>query len=320
MTIRNQPSRSRGIDRFESMQLLLKVVETGSLSAASRDLDIPIATVSRHLSELEAQLGARLLVRSSRRTMLTEAGEAYVASIRGILDLLRQAEQAAAGAYSEAKGAIYMTAPVVMGRTHIGPLIAEFLQMHPEVDVRLQLSDKVIPLVDKQLDLAIRIGHLPDSTLIASEVGSVRRVTCASPRYLARRGMPRVPDDLAVHDCVTFDNLATPEAWRFMEGGTTRSVPVRSRLVVSAAEAALDAAEAGLGITRLLSYQVGDAVRRGGLEIVLERYELPAWPVHVVYQGLQRMPRRLAAFLEFVTPRLRARLSEEASSFDRRVV
>src|ERR1700744_4093544 len=261
------------MDRFESMSLLLKVVETGSLSAASRELDIPLATVSRHLSELETRIGAQLLVRSSRRTTLTETGLTYVASARRILEQLKDAELAASGAYSEPKGTLFITAPMVLGRTHMAPLVAEFLQAYPQIDVCMHLCDEISPLIDRQIDLAVRIGHLPDSGLIAAEIGSVRRVTCASPAYLAKRGIPQTPGDLAHHDCVPFDNLASPDFWRTADEQADRAIPVRSRLVVNTADAALRAAEEGVGMTRLLSYMVVNSVREGRLSIVLQPFE-----------------------------------------------
>lgn len=299
------------MDRFESMSLLLKVVETGSLSAASRELDIPLATVSRHLSELETRIGAQLLVRSSRRTTLTETGLTYVASARRILEQLKDAELTASGAYSEPKGTLFITAPMVLGRTHMAPLVAEFLQAYPEIDVRMHLCDEISPLVDKQIDLAVRIGHLPDSGLIASEIGVVRRVTCASPAYLAKRGVPQTPGDLANHDCVTFDNLASPDFWRTADEQTDRAIPIRSRLVVNTADAALRAAEDGVGLTRLLSYMVVGSVREGLLSIVLQPFEASPWPVHLVYPKQQPSPRKLSAFLAFAIPRLRARFAME---------
>jgi len=297
------------MDRFESMSLLLKVVEAGSLSAASRELDVPLATVSRHLSELEARIGAQLLVRSSRHSALTDAGLVYVASVRRILEQLKDAELTAAGAYSEPKGTLFITAPIVLGRTHMTPLISEFLQAYPQIDVRMQLSDQILPLVEKQIDLAVRIGPLPDSGLIATEMGAVRRVTCASPAYLARRGIPERPEDLIDHDCVTFDNIALPDAWRFQEGSHCRTVPVHSRLVVNTAEAVLRAAEEGVGLARLLSYQIVEPVQQGRLVVVLQPFELPPWPVHFVYLGQQLLPRKLVAFLDFCLPRLRARFA-----------
>ena len=299
------------MDRFESMSLLLKVVETGSLSAASRELDIPLATVSRHLSELETRIGAQLLVRSSRRTTLTVTGLTYVASARRILEQLKDAELTASGAYSEPKGTLFITAPMVLGRTHMAPLVAEFLQAYPEIDVRMHLCDEISPLVDKQIDLAVRIGHLPDSGLIASEIGVVRRVTCASPAYLAKRGVPQTPGDLANHDCVTFDNLASPDFWRTADEQADRAIPIRSRLVVNTADAALRAAEDGVGLTRLLSYMVVGSVREGRLSIVLQPFEASPWPVHLVYPKQQPSPRKLSAFLAFAIPRLRARFAME---------
>jgi DNA-binding transcriptional LysR family regulator len=303
------------MDRFDSMRLLLKVVETGSLSGASRALDIPLATLSRHLNELEARLGAQLLARSSRRTSLTDAGHAYVSAIRDILERLQDAEEAAAGATREPRGTLSLTAPIVMGRTYLAAILADFLHVHPHIDVRLHLGDQILALSEKQIDVALRVGVLPDSGLVATEVGTVRRITCASPAYLASRGTPATPNDLAGHDCVTFDNLASAEVWRFRDGGTVCSVGVRSRMVVTTAEAALAAAEAGLGLTRLLSYQVTHALASGRMAVVLKEYEPAPWPVHLVYSGQQAPPRKLGAFLAFAAPRLRAQLAEDAERF-----
>jgi DNA-binding transcriptional LysR family regulator len=300
------------MDRLDSMSTLLAVVEAGSLSAASRQLGTPLATVSRRVSELEAHLKTRLLNRSSRRLTLTEAGRSYVAACKRILEDLGEAERAATGEYSAPKGDLVVTAPIVFGRLHVLAVVLDFLQTYPDIDVRIVLADRVFNLVEDHVDLAVRIGDLPDSSLVATRVGSVGRVVCASPAYFAARGTPQIPADLGRHDCVTFDGLAAPDAWMFTTGKSTLSVAVRSRLVVNTAEAAVDAAIAGVGITRVLSYQIAGATRAGALAVALRAFEPAPAPVSLVYTGQPLLPLKLRAFLDFAAPRLKQRLSEAA--------
>lgn len=294
------------MDRFESMQVVVAAVDAGSLSAAGRRLGMPLATVSRKVSELEAQLKTRLLNRTSRKVTLTEAGELYVAASRRILDEVHEAERAASGEYSAPKGDLVITAPVVFGRLHVLPVVTDFLKAHPEIDIRLLLSDRLAALLEERIDVAVRIGELPDSSLIAARVGSIRHVVCASPAYFAARGRPARPADLATHDCITFEGLASPGSWNI--GKKDKSVVVHSRLVVNTAEAAIDAAIAGLGITRVLSYQVANAVAAGTLATVLQEFEPSPWPVSLVFGGQRPLPQKLRAFLSFATPRLKEAL------------
>lgn len=304
------------MDKLGAMAILLKTVEAGSLSAAAKQLNVPLATVSRRIAELEAHLRTRMLNRSSRRLGLTEAGRLYVEASRQILEQVEEAERAATGIHKDPRGQLTVTAPVVFGRTHMIPIVAEFLAQYPEIDLKLILADRLLGLLDAGVDVALRIGELGDSSLIALKVGAVRRVTCASLSYLAARGRPLRPEDLRDHACVTFDNLASPVAWRFASPKGDVMVPVHSRLVVTTAEAAIEGAVAGLGLTRLLSYQVAEAKRAGALETVLEDYELPAWPVSLVYPGQQLLPRKTRAFLDFAAPRLKVRLQEDAALFE----
>lgn len=296
------------MDRFDAMSVLLSVAETGSLSAAGRRLGIPLSTVSRKVSDLEAHLGARLLVRSTRSVTLTEAGKAYMVAARRILEDLAEAERVAAGEYAVVKGELVITAPIVFGRLHILPVVTAFLRIYPEADVRLELADRLLHLVDDHVDLALRIGDLSDSSHVAMKVGTIRRVVCASPEYLARRGVPRNPSDLAEHDIVTFSTLAPAEAWTFGKGAAARSIPLRSRLNVNTAEAAIDAATAGLGLTRVLSYQIAEAVTAGRLVTVLQDFAPEPVPVSLVYPSQRLLPLKLRAFLDFAAPRLRAGL------------
>jgi len=203
-----------------------------------------------------------------------------------------------------------IAAPIVFGRLHIVPVVAAFLEQYPDVDVQLRLGDRNVNLIEEHVDLALRIGLLPDSSLVATQVGSIRRVVCASPDYLQRFGTPRVPDDLSAHRCITFDGLEAPEVWAFFaDGGERHQVPVRSRLTVSTADAAIAASIAGLGLTRVLSYQVADALRENRLVRVLAGCEPPSAPASLIYPGQGRLPMKTRAFIDFAAGRLRERLA-----------
>ena len=297
------------MDRLEAMSAVLAAVEAGSLSGASRKLGMPLATVSRKVSELEAHLRTRLVTRTSRRLILTDAGRSYIAACKRILDDIREAERSAAGEYSAPRGELIITAPIVFGRLHVLPVVLEFLKTYPEIDVRLTLADRIVNLQEDHVDLAVRIGELPDSSLVAMRVGSIGRVVCGSPAYFAERGTPKGPDELRKHDCITFNGLTSPEAWIFPSGKGNISVAVHSRLIVNTAEAAIDAAITGLGITRVLSYQVADAMRSGALFLALREFEPPPVPVSLVHAGQGRLALKLRAILDFAAPRLKARLS-----------
>jgi DNA-binding transcriptional LysR family regulator len=298
------------MDRLESMSTLIAAVEAGSLSAASRKLGMPLATVSRKVSELEAYLGTRLVNRTSRRLTLTDAGRSYVAACQRILEDIGEAERAAAGEYVAPRGSLIITAPIVFGRLHVLPVAIEFLKTYPDIGVRVALADRVVNLHEEDIDLAVRIGELPDSSLVATRVGSIRRVVCGSPAYFAQRGTPRSPDELSIHDCITFDGLTSPEVWKFAVGRSAVSVAIHSRLIVNTAEAAIDAAVAAVGVTRVLSYQVASALRAGTLVLALRKFEPAPWPVSLVYPGQGLLPLKLRAFLDFAAPRLRARLAQ----------
>jgi DNA-binding transcriptional LysR family regulator len=299
-----------GMDRLEAMSVLLTVVDAGSLSAASRRLGTPLTTVSRKVSDLEAHLRTTLLIRSSRRIALTDAGRSYVAACRRILEDVGEAERAAAGEYSAPRGDLVITAPIVFGRLHVLPIVMEFLKAYAAIDVRMILADRVVSLVEDRVDLALRIGELPDSSLVAKRVGAIRRVVCASPAYLAARGIPTSPRDLDKHDCITFEGLTSPQTWRFRSGKADASVTVHSRLIVNTAEAAVDAAIAGLGVTRVLSYQMAQARRSGTLVVVLDKFEPEPSPVSLVYAGQGLLPLKTRAFVDFADARLRARIAE----------
>ncbi|WP_160106493.1 LysR family transcriptional regulator [Pseudomonas izuensis] len=297
------------MNRLESMSVLIAVVDAGSLSGAARRLGMPLATVSRKVAELESHLNTRLLHRTTRQLSLTEAGASYVAACRRILEDIGEAERMATGEYASPKGELVITAPVVFGRLHLVPVVAEFLAHYPEIEINLMLTDRVVHLMEEHCDAAVRIGDLPDSSLMATQVGAVRRVVCASPDYLATHGVPTRPADLAEHACITFEVLESVGAWVFETGKSQTSVRVRSRLAVNTAEAAIDAAMLGVGVIRVLSYQVADALGKDALRVVLEPYESSPLPVSLVHKGQTPLPLKLRAFLDFVAPRLRARVS-----------
>ncbi len=300
------------MDRVEAMKILLQAVEAGSLSKASRSLGLPLATVSRKVSELEAHLNASLLTRSAHGLTPTPAGRSFITAAKAILEQLNEAERAASGEYTAPRGDLAVTAPVMFGRLHLLPVVTEFLGAYPDVDVGLVLTDRIAHLVDDQVDMALRIGELPDSALTASRLGSVRRVVCASPAYLAKRGRPATPGDLGQHDAISSESVNAPGAWRFEASGAEIAVALRSRLSVNTVEAAIDAAVAGMGLARAMSYQVVQHIRQGTLEIALEAFEPPPRPVHLVYNAQSRLPLKLRAFVDFVGPRLRERLRDAA--------
>lgn len=299
------------MDRLEAMSILLTVVESGSLSGASRKLRIPLPTVSRKISDLEKHLKVQLLIRSTRKLTLTSAGATYIAASKRILEQVSDAESAATGEFVTARGELVVTAPIMFGRLYVLPIVNAFLADFPEINIRLVLSDRNVHLIDDQVDVAVRIGALPDSAMVATRAGAVRRVICGSPVYFAAHGKPRKPEDLTSHAAVTFEAMGSAAFWDFTvsDSKIVQSVPVRSRLAVNTAEAAVDAAIAGVGVTRVLSYQSAHAVMVGKLDIVLARFESDPMPVNLVHAGQSLQPLKMRAFLDFVVTRLRERLA-----------
>ena len=296
------------MDRLDAMSILLEAVDSGSLSAAGRKLGVPLATVSRKVSELESHLKTRLVQRGARKLMLTDAGHSYVEACRRIMEDIAEAERAAAGEYRTPQGELVISAPLVLGRTHLVPILGDFLRTYPEIQIRLQLSDRFVNLVEEHIDIAVRIGALPDSSLVATRVGLLRLMLCASPSYLAARGRPGHPDELAGHDCVSFDAMTAGGRWVFRKDGAEYPVPIRARLALNTAEAAVSAMVAGIGIGRAASYHVEEPIERGELEVLIPEYEPVETPVSFVYPGQRLLPLKLRAFLDFATPRLRAKL------------
>jgi DNA-binding transcriptional LysR family regulator len=296
------------VNRLAAIKVFVAVAEAGSLSAAGRRIGMPLPTVSRHLAALEDQVGARLITRTTRHLVLTEPGRHYLESCRRILAELDAAEQRLAGGHDEPSGELAVTAPVVFGRLHVLPIVVEFLAKFPRVTARMLLVDRVVDLIEEGLDVSVRIGALPDSSLLVTRVGAIRLITCASPAYLAEHGVPPTPHALSGHACISFTMLLPPDRWRFAGPKPQQLVTVSPRLGVNTAEAAIDAAKAGLGIARVLSYQAAASLADGSLRLILEDYAPGAMPVSLLHRE-DRLPQaKVQSFIALAAPRLRQAL------------
>jgi DNA-binding transcriptional LysR family regulator len=303
------------MDRIDAMRTFLAVVDRGSLASAARKFGYSAAKVTRGLALLEKRLGMRLLHRSTRALHLTQFGESYLATCRQVLSALDAVERGAAAEQEQPRGLLSITAPLRFGQLHVRPILDAFLDANPAVQARLLLLDRVANLVEEGIDVAVRVGHLPDSRLLATRIGAIRRVLCASPGYLKRCGAPQTPAMLREHACIMERDGADTELWRFAAtaGKPMLSISVRPRLRVNSAEAALDSAVAGHGIARVMSYQAAAAVSAGKLIVLLPKYEPPILPVSLVVPSGRSKSLKQRAFFEFAVPKLRARLVKAAS-------
>ncbi len=297
------------MDRLDAMATLLAVVDTGSFSAASRKLRVPLTTVSRRISDLEAHLRTKLLHRTTRRVTLTDPGASFVSVCRRVIEQIDEAERAASGEYQTPRGELTVTAPLVFGRLHLVPVAAEFMTEYPDIRLTFRFNDRVLDLQDEHIDVAIRIGQLADSTQRARRIGTIRRLICASPAYLARRGEPGSLDDIAEHDCVGFHGIDPPGGWMFSTKEGVVTVPIRSRITLDTMESVIDAGMAGMGLVRAFCYHVRPALRAGALRSVLADYTPPSLPVHALHPGGALLPLKVRAFMDFCVPRLQARLA-----------
>jgi DNA-binding transcriptional LysR family regulator len=296
------------MDRLDAMSVVVAVGEGGSLSAAARRLGVPLPTVSRRVSDLETHLNTRLFNRSTRRLTLTDAGQAYLHACKRILEDVTEAERAASGEFNAPRGDLVIAAPIVFGRLHVLPTITAFLKVYPDVRIRFVQGDRVINLLEEHVDLAIRIGNLADRSLVATRCGSTRRVVGGSPGYFDEFGAPKHPTDLGAHALISFEGLSSPDTWVFKAEPSEIAVPIQPKLTVNTAEAAIDAAIEGVGLTRVLSYQIERAVKAGALVTTLKRFEPAPTPISLVYPSQRRLPLKVRAFLDFAAPRLRSRL------------
>lgn len=293
------------MDRIHAMRVLVKIADRGSFAAAGREMNMSPPAVSRAVASLEDHVGARLLTRTTRSVRPTETGERYVEDCRRILASIDEAEAAASGSYARPTGSLTITASVMFGQIYILPLVTEFLDAYPEVDARLLFLDRVTNLVDEGIDMAIRIGHLPDSSYSAVRVGSVRRVVCGSPDYFERAGLPQTPTDLAQHRVIAATSASSLTDWKFGPHGQ-EAVAISPDLFCNSNPAVIEAARSGWGVTRVLSYQVAQDLAEGRLASVLEDYEEEPYPVHIVHPEGRRASAKVRLFVDFAAKRLRA--------------
>lgn len=294
------------MDRLSAMQIFSTVMECGSFSAAARKLNKPQTTVSRQVKELEEYLGVQLVLRSTRNLVLTDAGEKYLASSREVLSMVSEIERDAKGEYRAPKGCLTVTAPIIMGRMHVFPLLAEYLKLYSDVSVKLILTDQNMHMYEDVVDVAIRVGRLPDSELVAKRLGQVQKILCASPEYIAQRGMPTDLASLSEHDCITFEGLDSATHWRFSANNEELSVPVNSRIRANSTDIAVHSARQGLGIARVLSYQALPWLKSGELNRVLQEFAPEPFPVNLLYIRQDVLPLKQRSFIDFMTPRLQA--------------
>ncbi|ACL62610.1 LysR family transcriptional regulator [Methylobacterium nodulans] len=293
------------MDRWQAMRIFVRVADSGGFSGAARQLNMSPPAVTRAVAALEDLIGTRLLTRTTRSVKLTEAGGRYLEDCRRILADIEEAEAAAAGSYATPSGLLTVTAPVQFGRIYVLPVITEYLSRYSAVTARALFVDRVINMVEEGADVGVRIGHLADSGLTATRVGTVRRVVCAAPSYLDRYGAPKEPRDLHDHAVIGSTSVGGLAEWRF-GGGRRTAVTVRPRLICTTIDAALAAAIDGHGIVRLLSYQVAPALAEGRLRTVFDDQEEEAMPIHVVSSDGRRAPAKVRAFIDLAVQRLRA--------------
>ncbi|WP_109477088.1 LysR family transcriptional regulator [Paraburkholderia sp. C35] len=288
------------MDRFEAMSVYVRVVDAGSLSAAARAIPMSLTSVSRHISALEAQFGAQLLRRTTRNLAMTDEGRILYDRAKAILGEVDELGSALSAGRGKLSGRLRIAAPTLLGRHLIAPLLPGFLALHPEVDIDLLLVDRVVNLVEEGLHVAVRVGRLPDSSLVARKLDDIQMVVCAAPSYLARRGVPRKPEDLRQHDCLVFSDAPGPVDWRFQSGAARIRVGVTGRLWVNSLDALVRAAVDGAGVVRVPAWQVAEDVAAGRLQVVLEAFAAPATPVHLVFERARLSSPKIKVFIEYV--------------------
>jgi DNA-binding transcriptional LysR family regulator len=288
------------MDRIDAMQAFVAVADLRGFAPAARKLKLSPSAVTRLVAALEQRLGARLLQRTTRSLALTDVGSRYLERARRILADVEEAERAAEGERTRPSGRLVVSAPVGFGRLHVSPVMSAYLRRYREVSGELRLEDRLVNLVEDGIDLAVRIGHLADSSLVARQVGEMRRIVVASPAYLKRHGQPESPEAIAAHDTIQFGASAITTDWRFVRDGREIRIDVTPRLVTNSADAAIDFAAEGGGLTRVLAYQAAAAVKRGRLRIVLDTFEQPVLPIHVVYPTSRLLSAKVRTFIDLV--------------------
>ncbi|MBL8482289.1 MAG: LysR family transcriptional regulator [Rhodocyclaceae bacterium] len=298
------------MDKLRAMATFVRIVESGSFSAAAAALGESLSSVVRSLAALEAALGVRLLNRTTRRIALTDEGRDYFARCQRVLAEVEDAEAMLSARRQTPSGRLALTAPVRFGNLHVVPMLTAFLLDHAEMRAELLLVDRVVDMLEEGLDLAFRIGHLPDSSLVAVKLGETRRVVCAGAAYLTAHGRPREPQDLAAHRCLRFTGLGSGTDWEFAANGKTFTVGVSGSYTTNHVDAALAACSAGLGCGRFLGYQVADALASGQVVRLLQEFEPPPLPIQLLYPHTRLLSPRVRAFVDWVVPRLRERLRD----------
>jgi DNA-binding transcriptional LysR family regulator len=288
------------MDRIDAMQAFVAVADNRGFAPAARKLGLSPSGVTRLIAALEDRLGARLLQRTTRSVTLTDVGARYLERARRILADVEEAEAAAEGERTRPSGRLVVSAPVGFGRLHVSPVMSAYLTRYGEVSGELRLEDRIINLVEDGVDVAVRIGHLADSTLVARHVGEMRRIVVASPAYLEARGEPKSPKAIASHQTIQFGATVASPDWRFVEDGREVRVASTPRLITNSADAAIQYAEQGGGLTRVLAYQAADAIKRGRLRIVLAKFERPALPIHLVYPTSRLLSAKVRTFIDLV--------------------
>lgn len=296
------------MDRLHELEVFVAVADAGSFAKAGTRLRLSPPAVTRAVSALEDRLGARVFNRTTRSLTITDVGHRFLESARRILTDLDMAEKEAVGEAAMPQGHLTITASVTFGRSALAPVVCDFLGQHPRVTASVLLLDRIVNLVEEGIDVAVRIGSLPDSNLIAKRVGTVRRVLVASPDYLARRGTPSAPADLKLHSVIAFTGLMPNREWRFNNGKSQNSIALTPTFEINDALAAIQAAEMGHGITIALSYMVHDKIQEGKLSPVLDNITPPPQPVHLVYPQTRLVAPKIRAFIDFTAPRLKATL------------
>jgi DNA-binding transcriptional LysR family regulator len=289
------------MDRIDAMQAFVAVADLQGFASAARKLALSPSAVTRLIAGLEDRLGARLLQRTTRKVALTDAGARYLERARRILADLEEAEDSVESERTRPGGRLVVSAPIGFGRLHVSPVVSAYLKRFPEVGADLRLSDRMINLVEDGVDLAVRIGHLPDSTLVARHVGEMRRIVVASTGYLKARGEPKRPEEIAAHDTIQFGAMTASPDWRFVEDGREVRISPVPRFSSNSADAAIQYAEQDGGLTRVLFYQAAASLKAGRLKIVLAKYEQPPLPIHIVYPTSRLLSAKVRTFIDLVT-------------------
>ena len=295
------------MDQLGALATFVRVVDAGSLSGAARSLPSSLTSVSRQISALEQRYGTPLLLRTTRRLALTDDGRILYERAKSILGDLREVEATLSRGHQQPSGRIRISAPTLMGRLLIAPLLAEFLRRYPALTLDLLLVDRAVDMVDEDIHLSLRVGHLPDSQLVARKLADLRMIVCASPAYLERSGVPQTPADLSRHDCLVFSDTPGIAEWRFKKGSKTEGrIRIAGRLWVNSLDAVVSAAKQGAGIVRVPSWQVEAEIAAGGLQRILLDFEPPPTPLHLLFQPSRLASPKTRVFVDYLLERWRS--------------